>query len=166
MIGTRSVRACSPDYAPSAARRRLSKWSPNSFSAAAPLPENDAPCMVAKRVGLSSASLRIVGAVVGPRLVGCMRSSMAMAGPMISPDVSAEMGEQVPAEKCVRRLLKYNARIPAVRNVWRVDVAEALAADIDNFSIREHARRAISHIRDRNTATNHAVRKLGLRRSR
>jgi hypothetical protein len=65
IIGPSSVRANQPNYTPSAARRRLSKWSPNSFSAAAPLPENDAPCMVANSVGLSSASLRMVGAVVG-----------------------------------------------------------------------------------------------------
>jgi hypothetical protein len=53
-----------------------------------------------------------------------------------------------------------------MRDVRGVNVAEALAANIDNLSIRKHAWRPVSHIGDRNTATNHAVRKLRLRRRR
>ena len=76
------------------------------------------------------------------------------------------MGEQVSAEQCFRSLLEYDSRIPAVGDMRRVDVAQTLAADIDNFSIRQHTRRTVSQIGDGYMTANHPMRKLSMRRRR
>src|SRR5579862_1433472 len=78
----------------------------------------------------------------------------------------AAVGEQVSAEQSVGRLLEDNARIPAVGDMRRVDVPQALAADIDNLSIRQYAGRTVCHIGDGYTTADHSVRKLRLRRRR
>ncbi len=53
-----------------------------------------------------------------------------------------------------------------MRDMRRVDVAQAPAADIDNFSIRQHARRTVGHIGHGYATANHAVGKLRMRRCR
>ena len=71
---------------------------PKALSAAAPSPEYDEPCIVARTFGLRSASLRIVGPVVGPRLVYRNKSSVPIEGPTMSPSVIG-----APFPTCVKR---------------------------------------------------------------
>src|SRR5882757_4756906 len=54
--------------------------------------------------------------------------------------------KQVSAQQSAGRFLEHNASIPTVRHVWRIDVAKALATDIDNLTVRKYARLAIGHV--------------------
>ena len=104
-------------------------------------PANEGPCMSASVRGASFARPRIVAPMPGLRLEYLNRSSAAIAGPTMSPSVSAgpsaELGEQVAAHQGVRRLLVQHAGVPAVRGVRRVDEADALAAaEVDRLAVR------------------------------
>jgi hypothetical protein len=89
------------------------------------------------------------------------------AGPTMSLSMRrgiAEMGEQIAAEQRLRRLLENYACIPAMGDMWRVDIAQALAADIDDFSICQDGQRAIGDIGDGYTTADHANGELRVRR--
>ena len=70
-------------------------------------PLNDEPCITARRFGSSAASRRIVAPVPGVRLVKWKLSSAAMAGPTMSPSVSAGG-----SPRCVKRSLQN--KVPVV----------------------------------------------------
>ncbi len=121
--------------------------------------------------GESSASRRIVAPMPGLRLEYLNMSSAAIAGPTISLSVNAgavaELGEQVAAQQRPGRLLVKNARLPAMRDVRRVEVADPLAvAEVDRFAVLQDARRAVGHVVQRDQTSGLAVRHLGLRRDR
>src|SRR5208282_3203702 len=52
----------------------------------------------------------------------------------------AELKEQIAAEQRPRCFLENQSRVPAVRNVRRVDAPYALAAQIEHLAVRERAR--------------------------
>ena len=78
---------------------------------------------------------------------------MVIAGPMISLDVIARglprWANKSPQKSVCVVSSNIAASIPAMWDMRRVDITEALATDIDNLSIREDARWSISHIGDR-----------------
>ena len=101
----------------------------------------------------------------GARLEYWNRSSAAIAGPTISPSVSAGPSpswvNRSPHMRVPRRLLVQHARVPAMRGMRRIDVAHALAAaEVDGLSVVEHARRAVRHVVQRHHAAGAAVREL------
>lgn len=72
------------------------------------------------------------------------------------------MGEQIAAEQRGGALVEQHAGIPPVRDVRRVDPAQAPPADLQHLAIREHARRAIGDIIERDHHAGLAMRGLGL----
>src|SRR5262249_61338053 len=73
--------------------------------------------------------------------------------------------KKISAQQCSCCLLEHDTSIPTMRHMWRIDVAKTLASDVDDFAVREYARRPIRHIADRNTTAHHPVHKLSRRRN-
>jgi len=59
------------------------------------------------------------------------------------------MSEQITTEKGLGRLLENNPRFPVVRNVWRIDVSNLLAAEINDLAVGKLARRSIAQVIER-----------------
>ena len=73
----------------------------------------------------------------------------------------AGMGEEIAAEEGLGRFLEQNPRFPVVRNVRSIDMANTLAAEIEDFAISQFAGRSITQIVKRNHAADCAMRDLG-----
>ncbi len=58
----------------------------------------------------------------------------------------AGMGKQITTKKRLGRLLKKDSRFPVVRNVWRIDVPNLLATEINHLAVCELARRSIAQV--------------------
>ena len=56
----------------------------------------------------------------------------------------ASMGEEITTEKGLGGLLENDARFPVMRNVWRIDVPNLFATEINDFAVGEFARRSIA----------------------
>src|SRR5216684_2762100 len=73
--------------------------------------------------------------------------------------------KQVTAQQGAGRFLEHDTGIPTVRHVRRINIAKALATDIDNLAVGKQARLAISHVAYRNATAQHSVSKLSCGRS-
>ena len=94
--------------------------------------------------GSNSASLRMVGAVAGADAGGVEHLFRGDRG---ADDIAAgqrrpiaEMAEKIAAQQRAGRLLVEHARFPAMRHVRRVDIAHALAAEVEHLAIVQGAR--------------------------
>ena len=67
------------------------------------------------------------------------------------------MGEQITAKKGFGRLLENNPRFPVVRNVWRIDVSNLLATEINDLAVGQLARRSIAQVVERDHAAEGTV---------
>ena len=57
------------------------------------------------------------------------------------------MGEEITAKERAGGFLEQNARLPVVRDVRRIDMPDALAAEIDDRAVGQLARRSIAQVR-------------------
>jgi len=78
----------------------------------------------------------------------------------------AKMREQISTKQGLRRLLENHAGVPAVRNMRRIDPANALASKIEDLAIGERARRTVGEVVERHHAGGLPLDHLRLRRAR
>ena len=57
-----------------------------------------------------------------------------------------ELGEEVAAEQRTGRFLEIEPGLPAMGHMWRVEIADALATDLDHLTIVQHARRPVGKV--------------------
>src|SRR5580704_5837484 len=62
----------------------------------------------------------------------------------------AGVSKEVTTKKGLGRLLKNDPRFPVVRNVWRIDVPNLLATEINDLAVGQLARRSIAQVVERN----------------
>src|SRR4029077_19465461 len=61
----------------------------------------------------------------------------------------AGVGKEIATKKGLGRLLKNDPRFPVVRNVWRIDVPNLFAAEINDLAVGQLARRSIAQVIER-----------------
>ncbi len=61
----------------------------------------------------------------------------------------ASVGKEIAAKKGLGGLLKKNPRFPVVRNVWRIDMPNLLATEINNLAVGQLARWSIAQVVER-----------------
>ena len=96
-------------------------------------------------------------------------SSAAIAGPTMSPSVSAGPSpswvKRSPQSRVPVEFLDHHTGVPAMRDMRRIDPAHTLAAaELDHLAIGKSARRPTGEIVERHHAADLAVGGLGLRR--
>src|SRR6202051_5292590 len=69
----------------------------------------------------------------------------------------AGVGKQITTKKRLGRLLKNHPRCPVVRNVWRIDVPNLLATEINDLAVGQLARRSIAQVVKRNHTADRTV---------
>ena len=61
----------------------------------------------------------------------------------------AGVGKEITTKKGLGRLLKNDPRFPVVRNVWRIDVPNLLATEINDLAVGQLARWSIAQVVER-----------------
>ena len=74
----------------------------------------------------------------------------------------AGVGKQVTTEKGLGRLLENDPRFPVMRNVWRIDVPNLLATEINHLAVGQLARRSIAQVIERDHAADGTVCDFGV----
>src|ERR1700761_9029859 len=75
----------------------------------------------------------------------------------------AGVRKKIPAQKGLGRFLEKHTRLPVVRNVRRIDMANALATEVDDLSVGQLAWRPVTQVIERDHASERAMRDFGLR---
>ena len=129
-------------YSRTAARTRR----PVRAARLAQSPSYDEPCMIASRLGSSSASRRRVAGTAGPSEVWPKICSASTAASRTSCDgdrrAVTDLGHHVAAEQRAGLLLEQHVRLPVVRHVRSCDLPHACAAHRGTASRRPAARAA------------------------
>ena len=72
------------------------------------------------------------------------------------------MGKEIPTKKGLGRLFKNDPSFPVVRNVWRIDVLNLLATEINNLAVGQLARWSIAQVIERDHTADGAVCDFGV----
>jgi len=73
----------------------------------------------------------------------------------------AGVGKEITTEKGLGGLLENNPRFPVVRNVWRIDVSNLLATEINDLTVGQFARRSFAQVVELDHTANSTVRDFG-----